>query len=262
LPSPISKTIVVMPTAHRPEFLALALERLAAARKPSNIDVHIYVDFVDHIRLAETEIVRDLYFPEAYLFLAGPHVQVPSGCWNILNSIKNGSLWADDVILVEDDVMVYPDFFEWHQTAVWADASCGRSLSYFNLYTNPGSCLRRPLLDLLVPHINDEYFRDTKAYCDKNFQPNHISTLDDGLIRRVLHDNNMTVLFPERPRCAHQGFRGYRSYDIFQNEGEVEERIAGLRQIIAKIEAGDPHLTRYATRLFEPFQAPSESSSA
>ncbi|VVB50951.1 Uncharacterised protein [uncultured archaeon] len=245
-------SVVAIPTAHRPELLALALEKLSAARKPSNLEVHIYVDTVSESRLREVEVVRDLYFPEAFLFLAPPHIQAPSGCWNILNSIKHAAQFADEVFLVEEDVMVYPQFFEWHQSQEGVAASCGRKMRRFESfpwYTNPGSCLRRPLLDALAPHINDEYFSNTIEYC-KRFPPaDWTSTLDDGLIRRVIQEMDGRWSFPETPVCAHQGFSWYGILDIYANKGgNIHQRVARAKEILSSVRSSD----RYAQD-FEPF---------
>ena len=193
-------SVVAIPTANRPEILALSLERLAnASNRP---EVHIYADDVPESHLREIETVRDLYLPEAFLFRARPHVKAPSGCWNILNALKTSSKFADNVYLVEEDVFVYPYFFDWHQKHSDAPVSCGRKLPRYDLYTNPGTCFRRPLLDALIPHICDEYFQNTDAYCRANFQEQFISTLDDGLIRRVLKQNGLKWGISRRRLCA------------------------------------------------------------
>jgi hypothetical protein len=231
------KRITVMPVAKRPELLALALERLAAARNLP--EVHIYADA--GANLSQIEWARDTYLPEAFLFSARTRPAVPSGCWNILNAINEGGKLADEVYLVEEDVMVYPHFFEWHATQV-SDVSCGRKIPRFDLYTNPGTCFRRPVLDALRPHVCDEYFQDTEAYCQR-FQPVHSSTLDDGLIRRVIAEHGLTVSFPEKPVCAHQGIRGLGLYDIYQIEGStMAERVESVRKILAD----PPQKVRYA----------------
>ncbi len=155
---------------------------------------------------------------------------------------------------MEQDVLVYPYFFNWHTTQI-APVSCGRKIPRFDLYTNPGSCLRRPLLDKLVPHITDEYFQNTDAYCAANFSPVHISTLDDGLTRRVLHTNKMECVFPATPVCAHIGIRGMKprgqgGLDIYAYDDEtLEARIESVRKIVA----APPNQKRYA-REWEPFE--------
>lgn len=235
-------SVVAIPTANRPELLALTLEKLASA--VDRPEVHIYIDSVSEIRLSEIEIVRDLYLPEAFLFYAAPHITAFSGCWNILNAIRSAAEWAEDVYLVEEDVLVYPYFFQWHQsrTAVPhpAVAGCGRyhhdsQWKFRHLYTNPGSLLRRPLLDRLIPHICDAYFEDTRGYLDRTFGPWHdITHLDDGLIRNVMRQNGWLPEYPEHPVCAHTGFRAYDSLDIYKNgETDLEKRIARAREIMA-----------------------------
>jgi hypothetical protein len=244
--------VVAMP-ALRPELLALSLEALANAlarftKTSARPEVHIYAD--TNSNLEEMDIVRDTYLPEATLFHAKPHVSAPSGTWNILNAIKNASRWAETVYLVEEDVLIYPYFFEWHQSRL-EPASCGRRMPRypnFPFYTNPGSCLRRPLLDKLVPHINDFYFENTDVYCHVHFPPVHVSTLDDGLIRRVLHVNKLEWVFPPKPVCAHVGLQF--KFDIYQITGNtLQERIQSVRKLVAD----PPERDRYA-RLWEPFQ--------
>src|ERR1700676_926235 len=251
---------VVIPSCHRPELLALCLLALSGA--PDCPEVHIYADTA--AKIDEIEYVRDQYFPTATIFHAKPHISAPSGCWNILNSIKEGAKWADAVYIVEEDVRIYPEtFFEWHRSRPEA-ASCGRRMlthPNFPYYTTPGSPLRRPLLDALLPHIRDEYFADTVAYCEENFPPaDWTSTLDDGLIRRVLTQAGFDWHIPEKAVCAHQGFRNYNKLDIFMNEGtDVEERIGRFLQLCEFIpNATDPRFKRYAAD-FEPFN-PSSST--
>jgi hypothetical protein len=249
----LEKTIVVIPTAKRPELLAQTLQYLeSASGKP---EVHIYADSVNETILREIEYVRNTRLPEAFLFHAKPHQQAASGCWNILNSIKHGARFAENVYIIEEDIWIYGDrFFQWHESQS-AVASCGRyhydkRWVYRHLYTNPGSLLRRPLLDALVPHINDDYFSDTKAYCDAHFPPWDVSTLDDWLIRRVMREHDWLPAYPERPVCAHVGFRGYNSLDIYQNkEGSLEQRIERARQLIA-----DPPQREMWARDWEPYQ--------
>jgi hypothetical protein len=235
--------VVVIPTFARPELLALTLEKLEQAIDAPD-DVRIYLDTSTESRVTEVEYARDTYLPRAQIFHAKPHIKVASGCWNILTAIKSGyEAGASSVYLLEEDVQIYPNrFFSWHrkQTAL---ASCGRRhwdlrWKYNHLYTNPGSCLRKPLLDALIPHINAEYFQDTKAYCDKYFPPWDVSTLDDWLIRRVMRSMSDSLpVYPSSPVCAHIGFRGYGQLDIYaNNETDLGKRIERAREILATVD--------------------------
>jgi hypothetical protein len=254
----LEKSLVAIPAAKRPELLALTLEKLAEA--PSRPEVHIYADSIDETRLREIEVVRDLYLPEAFLFHARSHTAAPSGCWNILNAIKDAAKWAENVYLVEEDVLVYPYFFDWHQSQT-APASCGRvhwnaKWKFRHLYTNPGSCLRRSLLDALLPHICEDYFQDTRGYLDRTFGPWHeITHLDDGLIRNVMKANGWLPAYPKTPVCAHAGFAGYGSLDIYaNNETDLMKRIERAREILATTSP-----TNQWSRDFEPY-APLQQS--
>lgn len=254
-------SVVVMPTAHRPEILAHALQKLSAA---SNLpEVHIYLDHLGPLtnqRLEEVEWVRDTYLPDAYLFQAKEHIQVSSGTWNILHSIKGGyDTGAEFVFLVEEDVMMKPDFMARHAALLGENngeilASCGRRVPSFfkrygDLYTNPGSCLTRPLLKNLMPHLNDRYFQNTGGYITETFHhPPYNSSLDDGLIRMVVREMGGRCAYPEEPICAHQGFDYYDEIDIYSNRGTLQEKIAGFERITSRIKPGD----RYA-RDFEHF---------
>ena len=253
----MSEAVIIIPTASRPEMLALCLERLAAL--PDCPPVHISLDHVNNHLLEETTYIRDTRFPKAILHSQPAHVKVESGCWNILQSMRLGyEMGAEYIFMLEDDVQVYPYWLTWSLGQMATGeylATCGRRIPAFferygDLYTNPGSCLRRDLLANLMPHIRDEYFahpKGTAQYIRETFgrEPFN-SSLDDGLIRMVIWQMNGQCKYPDKPVCAHQGLDWYRKMDIFVNEGSIEDRIKGLREIHQKIESGNPRYARYS----------------
>lgn len=252
------KNVIVTPAAHRPEFLALALERLSVI--PHCPDIHIYVDAVADARWLEYEYVYEKFAPRGTgMIRRKPHISAPSGCWNILHSIKDGyDLGADLIFLVEEDVMVYPHWYQDHLAHMTSGkylATIGRRdehhfWTYGPMYTNPGSCLRRDLVKKMIPHINDDYFTNLRRYLDRELPPawDEQSELDDGLVRRVIRQMHGTVQVPEIARCRHQGFALYNRIDIYTNRGSIQERIAGLRKLLATIKPSD----RYCPD-FEPY---------
>jgi hypothetical protein len=172
-----------------------------------------------------------------------------------LQSIRDGyETGATHVFLIEEDIAVKPNFFDWHLSQTDCLASCGRKDRryyplYGPLYTNPGACLRRELVAELLPHICDAYFLHPREYLDEHFEPWETqSVLDDGLVRRVIRKMGGRVVYPDTPVCAHQGFRAYNALDIYQNKGTIQERIAGLREMLPRIKPSD----RY-TPDFDPF---------
>jgi hypothetical protein len=97
--------------------------------------------------------------------------------------------------------------------------------------------------------MNDEYYSQPREYLLKHFEPwEEMSILDDGLIRRVVRKIGGQVKYPAVPVCAHQGWKFYNNLDIYMNRGSIQERIAWLREAVARIKPTD----RYA-KDFEPF---------
>lgn len=253
-PQNFMKSIVVMPTLKRPEFLALALESIDRAEQ-SPEDIRIYVDHTDEKRLSEVEYVRDTYLPYAMVFHAKEHISAPSGCWNILNSYKEGyESGADVIFFIEEDVRIRPDYFTWN-FEVHAEkkyfATCGRYIKRFgnNYFTNPGASFRRESLGLVVPHICDDFFADRRGYLTRTFGKfEEASDLDDGLIRHVQRSVNGIVKYPDQPKAVHQGFWFYGKNEEYRTVGSIQERIDQLRELVKRV---DPKTS--PTRDFEPF---------
>lgn len=235
-------------------MLALSLEKLRQARY-KDFDVQIYLDHTTEDRLAEVEYVRDEYFPEADIFHARNHVLAPSGCWNILNALKSGwQTGAELIFLVEEDCLVYSDFFDWHLKKQAEDdyfATCGRLIPVHSsdYYTNPGACFRQDKLRLVIPHINDYFFANRREYMDRSFGlMDEASDLDDGLIRRVIRQHHGRVGYPPVAKIAHQGFHYYDKFAEYQVSGLIQDRISQVRKILAGVNPAG----RY-TKDFEPF---------
>ena len=226
-------------------MLALALERLSqASQLPA--DVRIYADVGSN--LEEIRYAIQTYLPQASLFPQSPHIDAPSGCFNILDSIRKGyETGADRIFMLEEDVMVKSAFFEWHLSQTDCLASCGRKDRRFYplhgpLYTNPGSCLHRELVEQLIPHINDDYFTRLREYMDERLPPSwdEQSNLDDGLIRRIIRKMGGRAVYPETPMCAHQGFRAYNKLDLYMNyETDIDRKIERLREILRTVKPTD-----------------------
>lgn len=248
-------SVIVMPTFARPEILAHALMHLARAKNLP--EVYVYLDHIVDIpaatkRIDEVNWIIQTYLPRAEFHYRPFHMNCTSGTWNILKSMEDGyNTGADYVFMIEEDVMMRPDFMARHEALRASGdykATCGRRLQRFfarygDLYTNPGSCLSRELLAALVPHINDKYFAATGPYIRETFghEP-YNSSLDDGLIRMVMLEKGWKCGYPDEPIAAHQGFDWYDEIDIYSNRGTLQEKIAGFGRITASIKPGD----RYA----------------
>jgi hypothetical protein len=244
-------------------MLALALEKLRQCPEANDVEVQIHLDHSNesHIaesRLADTEYVRDTYFPEAQIYVAKNHPLVPSGCWNILHSLKAGwETQAEFIFLVEEDVLVRPDFFRSHLMLQSTDdyfVTSGRVLFYLgeDYYTNPGCCFRRDKLALVIPHINDAYFADLTGYLDRHFgQMLDGGNLDDGLVRRVMRSVQGVAKCVVPAVVSHIGWHYYQRMQHYKNEGTIQERIAWLRTFLSDIPARKRADPRYIGDLEE-----------
>lgn len=235
---------------------ALALQRIRATPESRNIDVRIFVDYTTERVLDDFEYVRDEYYPEATIYHARKHVEVPSGCWNILRSLQAGyDSGAELIFLIEEDVMVFEDYFSWSFEAHNANpdcfATCGRLRKEHSsdYYTNPGACFKRESLGLVVPHIADYYFESQRPYLDTTFGVmDEASCLDDGLIRRVIRQQNARIVYPKTPKVAHQGFHYYNRLVPYEVSGSISERVECARKLLDQVSSAD----RYS-RDFEPY---------
>jgi hypothetical protein len=248
-----SRSVVVMPTFARPEFLALALEKVAAADNAPD-DVRIFLDACSDGRLAEVEYARDTYLPTAEIFRAGNHIICPGGTWNILNSLKQGyETGAEYVFFIEEDVLIKPTFFNEHyrmQSEGDYFVTCGRNLrGRVDYYSNPGTCYRRDKLAQVIPHIDLKYFANQVSYLTQCFpHMDDAGILDDGLIRRVMRSVEGEAKCAEPPIAVHQGFHYYNKFVEYKTSGSIQDRIAQLRVMLTTI---DP--TNRYTRDFEVF---------
>ena len=252
--------VVCIPTFRRIEMLALCIERISAAEESRNLDIRIFLDHSFPERINEVEWVRDRYCEQAEIFHANSHVACPSGSWNILNSLKQSWESRTPIIyFVEEDVLINSQTFfkkhlEMQNSGEDYFVTCGRKLPYFDdtFYSNPGTAYRREKLGLVIPHINERYFANQKAYIESNFPHNDSAgILDDGLIRHVMlaHGGRAKCAVPRI--CSHVGFHYYQKMGQYKNEGKLEDRIAWIREFLSDIPARKAADPRYIGDLEE-----------
>jgi len=248
-----------MPCAHRPEFSALSL--LFLSWSVDFPEIRMYIDHVSDKLKSEFQYVFEHFAPHnAKIFYREPHREGTSGVWNILHSVKDGyETGAGTVFLIEEDVFVRSEFFRRHWETMSTGkylASCGRICPRFSrlnkgVYTNPGAALGRPLLDNLIPHINDKFFDDTGGYIRNLMpeKPGYIGGLDDGLIRRVITVMGGEAYHQDPAVCSHVGFQAYENrYDFCQidESAPIGKRIEDLKKMFLRL---DPVNAPYAPHI-------------
>ncbi|MDA4130668.1 MAG: hypothetical protein OK457_07845 [Thaumarchaeota archaeon] len=252
-----NSSVVVIPTLKRPEFLALTLERLSQTPEAEHLDIRIFLDTATDQQLDDVEYCRDTYLPTAEIFRAGEHISVLSGCWNILNALKSGyEMGAEFIYLVEEDVAVRPNFFQWHKEQHDSNdyfVTCARRCGHMppDFYSNPGTCYRRDKFAQVIPHICEEYFSEPRTYLKKHFptMDGMDGPLDDGLIRKVIRSTGGKVLCADPSVAVHQGFHYYDRLPEFKLKvGSIQDRVEQLKALLPTI---DPK-GRYSQD-FEPY---------
>lgn len=115
------RDLVIIPAYFRPEYLWLCLEHIQRARRSLTTDIWIVHDCkkLDEWKLAFVEVNRArLHFPD--LLISGTVRQAHNAVGNTLNFLQ---AYKDAyscehyryVYLIEEDVLISEDFFEWHE---------------------------------------------------------------------------------------------------------------------------------------------------
>jgi len=259
------KDIILVPSYFRPEYLFLCLERIRNADRGS-VDSEIWVcqdfRFEDQHRhklgIDWTTEVLDYWRPRLPIrFVQRSAHGFEGNSRNVLEAYKEAAAIENVryIYLVEDDVLVQPDFFTWHE-AVQLDGDymcsvayrCSRNAeartdvtdpsAYFTSardYASVGVCWRREKLGPVVAHASADYYRDTSAYMQRTFPGNRFAgdfSEQDGLIMRVMWETRGVVAWPYVPRAYHMGWYGYHRPDGRRPDGLLQDKIAKLRTII------------------------------
>ena len=239
------KDIVIIPTFHRPEYLALCLEHLRAAQGERELEFWVF-----HDRGSEPDN-RSICTGARYV--ERPTHDYIGNPFNFLEAYREAfNTDARFVYLVEDDVFVGPDFFRW-QEAVQARRDYFCTIAWHCIrnpqvlpssdptaivetnrdYSSIGVCWRRERLASVVQHATPDYYSNPAGYLKRAFPESTLPLMwseQAGLIMRVLlQDKNNLVAWAALPRCAHVGINGYHRRDGYKFTGTLEQRVAALR---------------------------------
>ena len=256
--------VVLIPVFRRPEFLTVCLEYIRAATYCDNYHYVFLCDF--GYSLDNLQVINQ--FPlSKEIIKRGKHKFKPitKQSYNLLEGYRYAvELGAEKVYLIEDDIFIANDFFKWHEQAqqlhplTIATANnntkfeVSNDLTQWYLganadYQSLGVCWDAELLkELVLPHANDNYYKDPVGYCIKHLPGNIIGrhfVEQDGLIRRCIQDK-VQALFPHVPRAFHAGFIGYNRRGRKPEGVTVDQKAKRVKEI-----ATDPELMkRYVER--------------
>ena len=175
-----------------------------------------------------------------------PH-QFPGNSFNVLMAYRDAyhQTESEYVYLVEDDVMVHPLFFAWHQTQHenYPDIGCSIAVMkepQHGHYASLGVCFRRETLRLILPHCRVAYFQNVRAYCRTRFPPLQSDCEQDGLFCRLLIRHR--VVWASTPLAQHVGWYGYHRKRSVRPLGTLDDRYAQVKHTLANSEILQEHV--------------------
>lgn len=273
------KDIVIIPSYYRPDYLQCCLENILAA--DGGYQKEIWVSNDAHPGDADKykkewgelhEVAKRFTAEfEHFTFCSPASHSYEGNSYNLLEAYRKAyPTDAKYVYLIEDDVLITPDFFRWHEaiqergdylaSVGWAcirnpkvpkEGSAADYIESSRDYSSIGVCWKRKNLQVLVEHANPDYYRNPAVYLGQKFPGNVIPfgkwTEQDGLIMRILLQtpDKYTVAWPVRMRANHIGIQGYHRPHGHKFSGTVQERAAEIRKMASSVEemkklSGDP----------------------
>lgn len=253
------REVVLIPTYKRPEMLFYCISLIRAFEPEIPIVV-----FPDRGSFEDEDLKNVIAsFDSRVIAQFVPEHDYYGNTFNVMEAFRwayNGQFQR--IYYIEDDVMIHPDFFEWHRTVHddWDDifatmgwvfnhhAPITEDLMFQPWYYSIGTCFTREKLGLIAKHASPRYYDDMPNYVDKAFKgsilnaPFNISHFEqDGLIQRVLDLDKSQTVACGIAKCTHLGVYGYnrgweKRDDFFADAEDFEERLARISKLI-----GDPY---------------------
>lgn len=253
--------IVIIPTYLRAEYLWLCLEYLWQTQAPGPKEFWVCEDrrendeYTHKLQFQWTDEVLEDFRGRLNLkkIVATPH-NYSGNTRNVLEAYKRAyQTDARFVYLVEDDVLVRPDFFKWHEAVQETESKTMCSVAYRCVrnneartdisdpeayfttardYASIGVCWRRESLGPVIEHARPEYYNDLDGYIGRTFPGNRFATdfsEQDGLIMRVMWETRGFTTWPYVPRAYHMGYYGYHRTNGRRPNGFWRQKLDAIK---------------------------------
>jgi hypothetical protein len=253
----MNNDVVIIPTYDRPEYLWVCLEKLSKARGVQNKEVWICEDnhsyapkhFTTQVEMLATIREAERVFGISNIVYRGlpPH-SFYGNSYNVFSALQSAYDRASSfVYIVEDDAMVLPDFFEWHEAAqtkwqpfVTCAGRINRSLNFEingpeaidetikntsacvrsrKAYMSWATCFKRESLYWILKHVPE----------GEDFQPGFEQ---DIFIQNFIRDGHEASIWPFVPRAYHMGWYSYHRTAGMKFNGTLEDKVSALRKTI------------------------------
>lgn len=226
------REIVIVPTFERPELLFLCLKYIREA--DPDIKIRLFPDRGTwrSVRAAAATFNAEIQHVPEHDYYGNSYVTMEAYRW----AYNEGYHLT---YLVEDDVFVHSDFFDWHRkmhdefsdifgAMGWIfnrHAPIEQAEMFQPWFYSVGVSFAQPKLGLIAEHASPRYYTDMAGYIKKRFSSsplndpfNVMHTEQDGLIQRILDKDKTQTVSPGIAKCSHMGFGGYnRGWTPYQN---------------------------------------------
>lgn len=255
------KPVCLIPTWRRPEFLWHCLKNIQRAH---GAERYTYLFRVDTGHDPDVLKVIDAFpLGKVVSMTKRTPYQLAKQSYSLLTGYQQAAQMTDSlVVMVEEDVMVRQDFFEFHEQmhAAHSDLFCsiavanpnrrmtdeGQEDAYYlsgGDYCSIGVAFKPEVLrQVVLPHATSSYYSQPIAHCLKAFPGSPFGQAfaeQDGLIRRIQwktqFGDHMPIAWPWKARAYHAGFYGKNRGS--GPRGTLSERIATVAEVIYSDEA-------------------------
>ena len=247
--------IVIIPTFDRPEMLMLCLENLIKvggirqkevwiaedvhADKPKSFTTQM--EMLAVIRFAQNEFTTNFRY-----MATQPHTTYGNS-FNVLSALQEAAQFPESkVYLIEDDVLVTRDFFDWNDMVFSqydAQVVCaGRLNRSLNFHMNGPQAMDESIKDVnAVKEAAGAYNSWATCFSPKFMQqfnwPVDFSCFRPGyeqdiMIQHRMVGMNVPSIWPYVPRAYHMGWYSYHRNAGIPLVGMLEERVKGLQSIV------------------------------
>lgn len=250
------KDILIIPTFSRPELLWLCLDHIAACHEAHDLAIRVCLDAHRNREGATAVEVLSVLakFPQLTCVLTQrPRHDYIGNSYNVMTAYREAyESDAKFVFMVEDDILVAPDFFAWHY-AVQKASRCFCSIGAINQrraapaddgsdywlsaqdYASWAVCFRRTELSPVIVHALPEYFSNMERYLQKHLSGHGFDgeyCEQDGLIIRIMGALKEVSAWPFRARAQHIGWYGYHRLRSHRPQGTLESRYMEVKAIL------------------------------
>lgn len=250
--------VVLIPAWRRPEFLWHCLANIKRAHGAS--DLHYIFRFDAGHDKDLYKVIADFPFSHQVSVTPRTNYRMAKQSFSLLTGYQQAAQRSDGLVfMIEEDVMVRQDFFQWHRAVHDQQPGlfCSIAVKNHNRQINEdggedeyyltdmdfcslGLCWRREvLLDVVLPYASREYYLNPPAFIARNFKGAPFGEFyeQDGLLRRIQWHlaNERHIAYPFRPRAYHAGLYGANRGR--HPTGTLAQRMAYVTSMIYDAEA-------------------------